>query len=455
MNRAHKTFEIGISFLVLIIFIVSGEYIWSSIGLAFTAYIFLRFFFDVSHSIDIRNLIILMPVIQWVMGPWLAYNFSTDEDFYFMMVDEEVYMQFAVPSILAYSIGLFAFIKHQDLNISSIIQATSKFLQRNKNVDYYFVIVGIILYATNKYLPSQLAYIGFLLGNLHFIGVFFIAINPNRKQKPLLISSILFIALVLSINQALFHTLILWFIFIFLIFSAIKKTTTLKKIIIISSMIVFAIILQSIKQQFRAVIWSEKGSEIGAFEKTNLLFELANERVATEGYFESESNINNMISRINQGWIIARVLYHVPYFEPYAEGETIYSGLISTLVPRIIWATKEESGGKSKFTRFTGRKLEKGTSMNISILGESYANFGANGSLFFMFFFGILLNYSYAFLKKKIIKKPLLLFFIPIIYLQVIKAETDFVTVLNHLVKAGVFVFILFWGMNKFLNIRL
>ena len=92
--------------------------------------------------------------------------------------------------------------------------------------------------------------------------------------------------------------------------------------------------------------------------------------------------------------------------------------------------------------------------MNISIMGEAYANFGYSG-IWFMLAFGLFLNISYNIIIGEINKTPTLLFFMPIIYLQVIKAETDLVTVLNHLIKATVFVALIYWGLKQFLGIKL
>jgi hypothetical protein len=90
--------------------------------------------------------------------------------------------------------------------------------------------------------------------------------------------------------------------------------------------------------------------------------------------------------------------------------------------------------------------------MGISIIGEAYGNFKVMGGILFMGIWGFLLAKIWIFLLKKCLKTPLLLAFLPLIFLQVIKAETELVVVLNHLVKSSIVVFGFFWATQKFLN---
>lgn len=113
------------------------------------------------------------------------------------------------------------------------------------------------------------------------------------------------------------------------------------------------------------------------------------------------------------------------------------------------------AGGQDNFKKYTGLEIGSGTSMGLSIIGESYANFGVFGGIIFMGAWGLFLAWYWRGIVNFVHKYPLLLFFIPIIYLQVIKAETELVVVLNHLVKSSIAIVLFFIFATKILNWRL
>jgi len=162
-----------------------------------------------------------------------------------------------------------------------------------------------------------------------------------------------------------------------------------------------------------------------------------------------------MVTRINQGWIIARIMSWTPRYEPFANGETIIEALQASFMPRFLFPDKVKAGGRTYFTRFTGKDISDNTSMGLSLLGESYANFGITGGAFFMFVIGFFYNYVIKFIYTIARKRPTMIFFLPLIFLQVVKAETDFSVIINHLFKASIVVALVFWGMKQFFNIRL
>lgn len=93
--------------------------------------------------------------------------------------------------------------------------------------------------------------------------------------------------------------------------------------------------------------------------------------------------------------------------------------------------------------------------MGISILGEAYGNLGKDGAIVFMFGWGFFLACVNFFLFKHSNKNILLLAFIPLIYLQVFKAETELSVVLNHLTKSILVVFMFFWFSRRILGFKI
>ncbi len=450
--RQNKYFEYLGALAIFIVLFIEGVYTWSAIGLAFFVYISIRFFLNVGKTIDIRDLIILIPAIQWIVGPWLSYNFSTDNVFYYMSVGEEQYMAFIVPATILFSVGIYLRVSKISSNPEYVLFQIQDIVKKNKNIDIFFIIGGLIANVFIPYSPSFLMFFTFLTGNLQYVGLFLLLQNKQRKNKKILFTAVILIMTLLALSRGMFQLLLLWFTFLFIITSFINKTSNIKKIMIGLSIFVVAFFVQSVKNEFRMITWAEDGKNVST---TGVFSDLVSERLNRTELVTSEENINNIIGRINQGWIISRIIEHMPTYEPFANGETIIEGIQATLLPRFLNSNKAKAGGKKNFTRFTGRKLQEGTSMNISVIGEAYANFGKVGGVFFMFFFGLFLNLVYTYINSMLKKIPIMLFFIPLIFLQVVKAENDFAIVLNHLIKSIIFIFIVLWSVKIFLNKRL
>jgi hypothetical protein len=448
LNKRNNIVDIFVATGLFLLLLITDVNIWTSIGIGLSGFFFTRFFINIGNTVDFRDFIIIIPFLQWIVGPFLSYRFVSDETYYFMVVEEPVYMSFAVPALFLFAVGLYLPVYKKKIDFNQIIIRIQEKVFENKNIDLILIISGIIFYLLKDYSPPQLKFFVFLLGNLRYVGLFFLLLG-NRKGKNVIFYSIVFFTILMSLADAMFHLMIIWFVFLFIIVSIINKFSLLKKTIIVLGLFAGLVLIQTVKHEYRKILYSGKASStIGAFGG------IVSEKAEAEGAFTSEANINNMVSRINQGWIIAKIMYYVPAFEPYANGETIEDAISAALLPRFLNPNKAISGGREYFMRFTGRNLEKGTSMNISILGEAYANYGKQG-IWFMLVFGFFLNITYAMILKQIIKTPTLLFFLPIIYLQVIKAETDFATVLNHFIKASIFVWMVYFGLRKFLNIKI
>ena len=141
------------------------------------------------------------------------------------------------------------------------------------------------------------------------------------------------------------------------------------------------------------------------------------------------------VTRLNQGWIIARILYWVPDREPFARGETISATLRATLLPRILDPGKLEIGGQTYFTRFTGLTLYR-TSMDLSVAGEMYANFGYWGALLGVFVFGGFVGGVYRVFLRWGYQSRLWWAWAPYVLLYSTMAENSLAQVTNHIAKS-------------------
>jgi hypothetical protein len=150
----------------------------------------------------------------------------------------------------------------------------------------------------------------------------------------------------------------------------------------------------------------------------------------------SPANILANVYRMNQGYITSRVLAWVPNAEPYARGETVLTAIRASIVPRVLDPNKYIAGGSENFTRFTGMLLINGTSMNLSIPGEMYANFGALGGVLAMLAYGGMIGYIYRWFLKASRRSVLWWAWAPYVLYATLSGEDGFGETLNRITKA-------------------
>ena len=167
------------------------------------------------------------------------------------------------------------------------------------------------------------------------------------------------------------------------------------------------------------------------------------------------STLSLAITRLNQGWIISAIMKHVPENEPFAAGETVKEAVLGSIAPRFLWTDKKTAGGRVSFRRFTGLQIGEATSMGISPLGEAYANFGIRGGIGFMVVFGSFFALFYYGTLRYALKHPTFLFWIPVIFYQAMKAETEISVIMNQLTKGSVVAFGGYYLLGQVLPVRL
>ncbi len=435
---------------VVVLFAVTTLPLYSILGISLFLFFSLKFYLGIGNTIEIRDLMIVIALLQWVIGPIIKYNLSKDDLFYYMAVPEEQYMSFAFPATLFFIIGLYIPPVYKKINSQIQLLRINHLLKIYPNIDLILIGIGLFLELSIDFFPNSLRFFIYLIGLMRYTGVFFLALNKQRKNKWLIFIIIITTLLADALRNAVFHELILWMMFLFIYIAFLYRFKNKHKLAIIIPLILSVVIIQTVKFFYR-----QEAGGLSTIDKAELFTELAQKELLGEGYLLQENNIDAAITRINQGWIVARIMHHIPRYEPFARGETIITGIRASLIPRFLDPNKPTAGGREYFTRFTGKLISDDTSMGLSPLGEAYANFGIEGGIFFMFILGFLYNLILSYIIKLSEKYPSLILWLPLLFLQVVKAETDFVVVLNHLIKASIVVGLIIFSFRKFLNIKL
>jgi len=433
---------------IFTLFFLFSENFLTAIGLGWSVFIFFLFVSRLGKGFPVLELMLLMAAAQWIVGAKIAYVQDFEHWKYFMYVNELEYMKLAVPGAITMSLGVFLF--YPRYSFSKMNKRLRDFMSSNKRLAYILIIFGLMSDYVGPYAPASLGFVFYLTKSFQYVGLALLLFAPRSGTNWYWFIGVMGLLTISSIIQGMFHDLILWSALLFSFICIRLELSSWGKFsyIVIGLMAVF--LIQSVKGEYRGQIVGYSDEK-----RIELFTDLIGERIDNPEFTEEEGFLEMTNVRLNQGWIISAVINNIPRYEPFAEGETITTAIRASLIPRIIDPDKPIAGGRENFRRFTGLPIRDDTSMGTSILGEAYANFGNTGAYIFMFIWGAFLAWGFGRLIKYGRKYPIIIVFIPMIFLQVIKAETELVVVLNHFVKSLILVFAFLWFARKFLGWQL
>ncbi len=406
-------------------------YFWEIIGAILLCHILLKFIKKLGNDLPILEFMLLICFFQWYLSPLISYNSKTQHFRYYMYVDQAYYFSFVVPALFLFT---FALSKIKTLKADELLPR----LEACSNLGKPIIVIGLISTVLNSFVPASLGFVFFILSSMKYVGLS-ILLFSTIKTDLFWIIGVFAILVFHSLAIGMFHELMLWGIFFFMIWSYRKKPSLAIKLSFITIGLFSIMVLQSIKSEYRSNVWNNY-----AESKLDLALNLINKELDS-GIIKNEKEDQSTNDRLNQGWIISAVMLHTPKYVDYAHGQTILAAIFSNLLPRFLSPNKDVVGGQTNFKKYTGLELDEKTSMSINILGEAYANFGVTGAIFFMGLWGVFLKLFWGKLVQLTIDHPILFFFIPLIFLQVVKAEIELAVVLNHLVKTSLAVALFLW----------
>jgi hypothetical protein len=365
-----------------------NDSMWIGVGIFATVLIGLHTFLVAREVPWIPGMVAIVAFIQWVIAPWAAYYVPPDASVFDMTLRPAEYFQYAVPATILFAAGLYL----PMWRVGRVVQQRRVIREPRSFRATCDTMVGIgtIAFLLLPHMPTAFRYSVELATYLAFVGAYGLML-VNRKGWRWRLLFVLGIRMALSTGSGLFHEFMLWLAYsvaLFVYAYRVRARTVLLFLIVGGF---FVGVLDEAKLAFRKEI--ALSPDMSVADRFALLGRTlgsqAQEPVATF----TGSALSHFVTRLNQGWIIARVMYWVPVQEPYANGETLVNAFRAALIPRALDPGKYEAGGGVYFERFTGFTLHE-TSMNLSVAGEMYANFGWGG-LAGCFFFGLCLGLIY------------------------------------------------------------
>ncbi len=389
----------------------------------------------IDTGIPILQITAIIAVLQWLIGPTLYFMTGLTTGRYYMYVSEAEYFTFAIPGTAAFCIGLYLFGStiHQKLVLEE--------LDRRYFFDFG-VLLNIVAFAATlvaERAPGGLAFFFHLCSQLKYVGAIYFLLSGHRYRYVLAAASCMTL-FTSSAAAGRFHDLIIWMTLISTYWFAQFRFTLQYKLALIGAAALLVFIIQVIKQDYREKL--SRGIPTSVPDEMWLI--ISGQRNLIENDILSLAAV-----RLNQGWIISAVMKNVPENEPFADGETIADAFESSLMPRFLSPDKKMAGGRENFRRFTGLPIGENTSMGISPLGEAYANFDVEGGIVFMLVYGLFFSGFFRMVASSTAKNPDFIFWIPLVFYQGIKAETEIVVVLNQLVKGLIVAYGGYFGLTE------
>jgi hypothetical protein len=427
-----------------------GAYWLSAVGVGAFAYFLARLVAEAGVDLPIESFILVMASMQWIIGPVLDYAGLSNHYKYHMWVPVEEYMTLAVPGVIALSIGLYAFRSKKRIGlISHYAGITRDIVSRTQYLPYYLIGIGFIFSFLVGKFPPALAFPAHILSNVKYIGLIYLIFSDRQKKKALILTLAFSLTFMSSLRGAMFHDLLLWSAFIGMYAAYIFRPSNAQKALAVLLGLAFIFVLQAVKDDYRSTLREEgQGQNIEKF------LESVDERLL-EDQMASSGNVERLVVRINQGWIISSIMAVVPKWVPHANGETVKVAIKASILPRFLYPDKPKAGGKENYEKYSGFLLQSSTSMGISLLGEAYINFGVRGAWIFMFIFGLASSFVIQQFFLLAAKYPTIWLWFPLILLHFVKAETELLVQLNFIVKSIIMVYAFVWANKYFLRLKL
>ena len=398
-------------------------------------------FVKTNSCIALREFMVTLYGMNYLMSPALSYHYPSATDFYKMRVPETDYFLIAIPAMLCFRYGLYFF----KVRLFSLDYKLPKFQEvANQKMLVNWLIAGILFSLANNLFPGETGFFLYLLGMIRFTAAFALfAIDRKKYKWHLLI--VFFLEVSRSVGNGMFHDSLMWLIFFGLFWAYIRKPSAIKKFFFVTIAIISFFIIQITKGEYR-----QTTADLGQSGNFSTFQRIALENInASEGLFSS-NNVSGSITRVNQAWIFASTMENMDKRKDFQGLHLVGLYLEAALLPRFLAPDKLTAGNKDIFNKYSGHFIRAGTSMGLGIFADGYIAFGYWGSLIFGLALGLLFGFVCRIIDSwsKISPYFALLSFPVLCYAARPDCETQ--TVLTHIIKSLVVFGIIMFFYNQY-----
>ena len=437
--------------LYLLLYLLGDLTAWEILSVCMLFYFFLEFLYDLGKRIVILDLAILLAVFTCCFMPVIFYHEYTKANFMarlwvkYMPIDSDDYLSFADPAVIAMIIGIRLPIIKLKINKTPelYIENVKRRLAKDPYIGLYLIAIGTVSGLLDFLSPTDLKQVFKLLDDLTYVGVFYVIYSPG-KYKRYIVPGVIALMVGQTVATGMFGEFIYILACSLVLMLLGKRISFRGKLLYCTAGIFLIIIFQSIKMEYRERAWHQEGGGGDVVYYGQLIAS----RIINPSELLDPNKLFFISVRMNQGWLVAVTMNRVPERYSYSYGETIWTSVAATIVPRVLWPDKPDVGGSSNLKRFWGFNIV-GYSMNLGSLGEAYANLDKLGGAVFMFFYGLFFSFMMAGILRISEKRPTLILWFPFLFFYSISVETDLLTTMGALIKGIFFT----WIIYKFFDI--
>lgn len=166
---------------------------------------------------------------------------------------------------------------------------------------------------------------------------------------------------------------------------------------IVALMVFLGVTWSAIKVDYRTFLNQGTNEQVALVSRGERIDELA--RLLSDLDAERwKSGVDHLVKRLTYVYFFSESLQMVPHFIPHEDGALWGDGVYRTLVPRLLDPDKTSVDDSERTSAYTGLTIiggDKGTSVSLGYMAESYIDFGPIFMMIPLFLWGALLGYVY------------------------------------------------------------
>lgn len=412
--------------------------LWPALGIGFTALTVGHLCMTVRRFVAFPDLIASAACLQWIIAPWLSEAYPPNLPMFRMTLPADEYLRYALPATVALWVALHIPASRRLSKTWEMPDVENLTRRVQQSLDL-LIILGLLADTYINYAPVEWAFLAYLISTFRFVGAlgWMVTRTPGWRWR------VIFVLVHLTAVQStggLFYLVVHWGGYFLLVYAFMKRWRWQMAVALLVSLLGLSL-LQAVKPSFRSSIYEQQVT--GPLDSFTRLVTLLWDRARTGQIVDTKTDTGDSLVRFNQGWIIARVMTHVPAQQPYARGQTISDAALFAVVPRFLFPSKLQGTSQKIFTRYTGTELMGGTRMGLGIIGEFYANFGLWGGVAGTFVYGLVIGWVFLLFADRAQRNPLWWAVASTVLLPSVEPGFNLEDILNHVVKAAVVLLIL------------
>jgi hypothetical protein len=321
------------------------------------------------------------------------------------------------------------------------INALKKSPKMNAQIGINMIYIGFVANYLSRIftIPSAFNFMITLLGLMRFIGILFVWLSDHKYRKWIIIG-VLVEFTIYTMASAILIQLIILSIFLYSYYTLVNKPNKLKIICLGTISLVILFFVQSVKKDYRDLIWKQnvQSGNLGIFS------DLLVGKITTldnTSFLYTAAGVN---LRLNQGWVMQLIMENLPNRKPFLNGEVFENEVTGLLLPRFVLIDKVEVQTSDKFEKFVGYKLH-GYTIAMGILGDGYGNFGIEGGMIFCFLVGLFYNFCVYLFYRISQKTPSVYLWGIFIFFYLIRAGDDFYIISNWIIKSSMMLAVIYF----------